>query len=68
MGPRTRRAVAAIGVCAFLAFYVWAVVSIGALLPNHPLIHLLFYGVAGVAWGLPLLPLLSWAEGHGRRK
>jgi len=68
MGPRARRAVAALGVCLFLAFYVWAVIGIGTLLPNHPLVHLLFYGIAGVAWGLPLLPLLSWAEGRGRNK
>lgn len=62
MGPRTRSALASVGVVVFLAFYVWAVVSIGALLPQHPLVHLLFYGVAGIAWGVPLLPLLSWAN------
>lgn len=63
MGLRTRRFVAAVGVVAFLAFYVWAVVSIGAVLPKSPWIDLLFYGVAGIAWGGPLIPLLRWAEG-----
>ena len=24
---------------------------------------LLFYGLAGTLWGVPLLPLMSWAEG-----
>lgn len=62
LGPRARRAVAGLGVLAFLTFYVWAVISIGAMLPDHPLVHLLFYGIAGIAWGFPLLPLLSWAE------
>jgi hypothetical protein len=62
MGPRTRRAIAALGVCAFLIFYVWAVISIGAHLPDNQIVRLLYYGIAGIAWGLPLLPLLSWAE------
>lgn len=68
MPVRARRAVAAVGVLAFLAFYVWAVIGIGARLPDHPLAPLLFYGIAGVAWGVPLLPLLSWAEGGAQRK
>lgn len=62
LGPRARRAVAAVGVLVFLTFYIWAVISIGAHLPDHPLVHLLFYGISGLAWGVPLLPLLSWAE------
>lgn len=66
MGPRTRRFIAAMGVVAFLALYVWAVVSIGAILPDSPWIDLLFYGVAGIAWGVPLIPLLRWAERGGR--
>lgn len=67
MGARTRRLVATVGVVLFLAFYVWAVVSIGAILPKSPWIDLLFYGVAGIAWGVPLIPLLRWAEGGGKR-
>lgn len=67
MGLRTRRFIATIGTVAFLAFYVWAVIAIGERLPDSQLIDLLFYGVAGIAWGVPLIPLLSWAEG-GRKK
>ena len=62
MGPRTRRCVAAVGAIAFLAFYVWAVVAIGDRLPASMWIDLVFYGIAGIAWGIPLIPLLSWAE------
>ncbi len=64
MGLRTRRAVASVGIVAFLTFYVWLVIAVGARLPDHPLATLLFYGIAGTAWGVPLLPLLSWAEGR----
>lgn len=60
---RLRRFVAMIGVLAFLAAYVWAVVAIGERLPDNALVQLLFYGVAGLAWGVPILPLLRWAEG-----
>jgi hypothetical protein len=63
MGLRTRRFVAMLGALAFLVFYVWAVIAIGDVLPDNMWIDLLFYGVAGIAWGVPLIPLLSWAEG-----
>jgi hypothetical protein len=62
MGPRTRRFVAAVGAIAFLGFYVWAVVAIGDRLPASTWIDLIFYSIAGIAWGIPLIPLLSWAE------
>ncbi len=66
MGPRTRRFVAAVGALAFLAFYVWAVIAIADRLPESMWIDLIFYAVAGIAWGVPLIPLLRWAEG-GRK-
>lgn len=67
MPPRLRRAVAAGGVLVFLAAWIWGVVTLGARLPDNWLIQLLFYGVAGTAWGLPLIPLLRWAERGPRR-
>lgn len=63
MGLRARRAIASVGIVAFLIFYVWLVITIGAHVPDHPLATLAFYGIAGTAWGLPLLPLMSWSEG-----
>ena len=63
MGLRTRRFVAMIGALVFLAAYIWAVIAIGDVLPDNMWIDLLFYGVAGIAWGVPLIPLLTWAEG-----
>ena len=62
MNPRAKRAVAALAVLIFLAAYVWAVIAIGGVLPDHWLIDLVFYAVAGVAWGVPLIPILKWAE------
>ncbi len=66
MGLRARRFVAMIGLVLFLAGYVWAVIAIGERLPDNKALDLLFYGVAGIAWGLPLGPLFAWTEG-GRK-
>jgi len=66
MRLRTRRFIAAIGALAFLAFYIWAVIDLRERLPESMWIDLVFYGIAGIAWGVPLIPLLSWAEG-GRK-
>ncbi|WP_426050374.1 DUF2842 domain-containing protein [Brevundimonas sp. SL161] len=63
MGLRARRAIASVGILAFLVLYVWGVIAIGAHVPDHPVATLLFYGLAGTLWGVPLLPLMSWAEG-----
>lgn len=67
MHVRAKRAVAAFGMLAFLTFYIWAVIAIGERLPDHPLVHLVFYGLSGIAWGLPLFPLMSWAEREPKR-
>ena len=67
MPPRARRAVAAAGMLVFLAAWVWGVVTLGARLPDNWLIRLLFFGVAGLGWGVPLIPLLRWAERGPRR-
>lgn len=62
MGARTRRFIAAVATLAFLAFYVWLAVVIADRLPDNFWIDLIFYPIAGIAWGLPLIPLLRWAE------
>jgi hypothetical protein len=67
MGPRTRRFVAMIGVLAFVAFWIWAVLAARPLLPAGPMIDLLVYAVAGIGWGLPLYPLFKWAERGGAK-
>lgn len=65
MPPRARRFVAFLAVIAFLAFWVWGSISISELLPDHALVKMVFFIVAGMGWGLPLIPLLRWAEKPG---
>jgi hypothetical protein len=63
MGLRTRRLLAAAGILVFLGFYIWAATVVGERVPANPLAQLTYYALAGTLWGVPLFPLLSWAEG-----
>jgi hypothetical protein len=65
MGPRTRKAIGSAAILLFLLFYVGLAGRIGALLPDQWLVRLLFYAVAGTAWGAPLIPLLTWMNRGG---
>lgn len=62
MGPRTRKAVATVGVLAFLAFYIWLVTVLAGFIPQVWWAQVLYFAVAGLAWGVPILPLIKWAE------
>lgn len=62
MNPRARRAIAALSVILFLAFYVWAVIAVGRFVPQVWWAQVLYFAVAGLAWGVPILPLIRWAE------
>ena len=60
MGPRTRKAIGGVAMLAFLLFYVGLAAKVGSVLPNQPALKLLYYLVVGTAWGVPVLPLLTW--------
>jgi len=62
MNPRARRALAALGVILFLTFYVWTVIAVGRFVPEVWWAQVLYFAVAGLAWGVPILPLIRWAE------
>ncbi|MDB5456929.1 MAG: hypothetical protein JWP92_2514 [Caulobacter sp.] len=58
--PRLRKLIGGLGILAFLAFYIWAVTGLFERLPDNRLIQLAYFVVAGLGWGLPLIPLMSW--------
>lgn len=60
MKPTFRSFIGSLAILGFLAFYVWAATAVADLLPDDMRIKLVFFAVAGVAWGLPILPLMSW--------
>ena len=65
MSPRIRKAIGGVAILAFPTAYVVAAVTIAAHLPPNRLIQLVYFAVAGIAWGLPLVPLMSWMERGG---
>jgi len=60
MPPRLRSFVGSVLILVFLAGYVWAATAISDHLPDDMRIKLVFFAVAGVGWGLPILPLITW--------
>lgn len=60
MNARVRKLIGLVGLLVFILIYVGAVVRIGERLPDHWAAHLAFYGLAGIAWGVPVLPLIAW--------
>jgi apolipoprotein N-acyltransferase len=57
---RLRKLIGGIGIMVFLAAYVWLFTSLYDYLPNNRAVHLIYFAVVGLAWGLPLMPLMSW--------
>ena len=62
MNIRARKAAGGLGILLFLTVYVIAAVSISGHLPDNRAVQLIYFVVAGVAWGLPLIPLIKWME------
>ena len=60
MSGRWRNFLGGIAILVFLAAYVWVAVVIGDHIPDHWAARLVYFAVAGTAWGVPLIPLLSW--------
>jgi hypothetical protein len=65
MPTRVRKLVGSLGVLVFLAAYVWIVTLAADHVPRHVVPETLFYVVAGVLWGVPLIPLIRWMNGGG---
>jgi hypothetical protein len=60
MPARLRKFIGLFAILGFLTAYVVAVITVGGHIPQTWPWELAFYGVAGIAWGFPLFPLISW--------
>ncbi|OXE36946.1 MAG: hypothetical protein CGW95_04630 [Phenylobacterium zucineum] len=60
MKARLRKLIGGFGLLAFIGAYVWAVTAIGEHLPDQMQIKLIYFAITGLAWGVPVLPLISW--------
>jgi hypothetical protein len=57
---RVRKLIGGIGILVFLGAWIWVFTSLYDLLPNNRAVQLVYFVVAGLGWGLPLMPLMSW--------
>ncbi|OYU70230.1 MAG: hypothetical protein CFE28_09645 [Alphaproteobacteria bacterium PA2] len=60
MNARLRKLIGSFGMLVFIGAYVWAVTAISEYLPDQTSIKLIYFAITGMAWGLPVLPLISW--------
>jgi len=65
MGVRTRKFIGAFLLVAFVCAYAVGVVMVGEHLPDLAWVKGVYFAVAGLAWGAPILPLLSWMSRGG---
>ena len=64
MSPRVRKLVGMIAILAFLVAYVAMAAKLSDYVP-HGVWQLVYFGLAGTLWGVPLLPLISWMNRGG---
>ena len=60
MSMRLRKLIGLFGILGFILLYVGLVVRVADHVPQGGPWKGLFFIVAGVCWGIPLLPLISW--------
>jgi hypothetical protein len=60
MNPRVRKLIGLAGILAFLVLYIGLIANLASHVPDHGPWQLAFFVLAGVCWGVPILPLLSW--------
>lgn len=60
MNVRARKAIGGFGLVVYVLVYLGVAATLAAFLPANPLVQLGFFAAAGVAWALPLKPLLTW--------
>lgn len=60
MPARLRKLIGLFGILGFLTAYVVAVIAVGERVPAHWAAQIAFYALAGVLWGVPILPLITW--------
>jgi hypothetical protein len=60
MPARLRKFIGLFAVLAFLAGYIVFVIAVADRLPQHWLVQLAVFGIGGIVWGAPLIPLFRW--------
>ncbi len=62
MSPRIKKLIGLAILLPALFIYFIAAAALGERVPDHQLLKALYFIAAGVAWALPVIYLLRWAE------
>ena len=71
MNPRLRKAIGAFVMLAFVLFYAMVAMALADSRPVNEasdLVRTLVYVVLGLAWVLPMMPLIVWMERGSLRR
>ena len=60
MTARVRKLVGLVGILAFLLFYIGLIANLARYVPQNRIWQAVFFILAGVLWGVPILPLITW--------
>ena len=60
MSARARKLIGGLGIVVFVIAYAALAVTISGWLPKTTLVNLIFYPIVGIAWGVPIIPLITW--------
>ena len=60
MTPRSKKLIGLVVMPAWLIAYVAAIVTIADKVPDFWLARLAYFVVSGIAWALPVIPLMNW--------
>ncbi len=58
--PRQKKLIIVLAFMPFLVIYIAGVLWISDFVPTHWAVQLVFYIVAGMAWAVPLRPVMGW--------
>ena len=65
MGRRNRKLIGAAAMLVFVSVYALCAMVLSETQPVHDASHIvqgIYFAVVGLAWILPLLPLITWME------
>lgn len=65
MSPRTRMLVGRTGLVIFVIVYIAVAMVIGAVYfpARHPVVQILYFAIAGLAWVVPGMWIITWSRG-----
>ncbi len=63
MPVRLRKLIGGLALVIFVCVYAVCVVIAGEHVPDVWWMKMIYFTVAGLSWGVPILPLLTWMNG-----